>query len=160
MIRPVSVDDATAIADIYNYYVAETTITFEESLVDRPEIAARIESHAEGHPWLVAEEDGFVVGYAYSAPWHERSAYRKSIETAIYLSHERLSQGIGSKLYAALLNEIKHGSFHCAFALIGLPNPESVGLVEKFGFTRVGDLREVGRKFNRWVDVGIWQLFL
>jgi L-amino acid N-acyltransferase YncA len=160
MLRPVEPEDAGRIAAIYNYYVAETTITFDELPVQVAEFEARIRRHTKTHPWLVAESDGEIVGYACATPWHERTAYRKSAETVVYLAKGHIGQGIGSKLYAALLQELKQQELHSALAVIALPNPESIGLVEKFGFSKVGDLKEIGRKFGQWVDVGIWQLLL
>ena len=159
-LRAVSEEDAEAIADIYNYYISETTITFEEIIVSSEAIKSRIQKSTVTHPWLVAEIDGAVVGYAYATPWHSRSAYRYSSEVAIYLSKERTGSGIGSRLFAALLEALKEQNQHSVIALVGFPNPGSVRLMEKHGFSKVGVLEEVGLKFKQWVDVGIWQLKL
>ena len=159
-LREVTEQDAGAIADIYNHYIRESTITFEETVVSVSEIESRIKKYTETHPWLVAETDGVLTGYAYATPWHSRSAYRYSSEVAIYLSKAFIGRGIGDQLLATLLQALRQRNQHCVFALIGLPNPESVGLMEKHGFTRIGILKEVGLKFERWIDVGIWQLVL
>lgn len=160
MIRPVNLDDAARLSSIYNHYIEKTTITFEEEPIGASEMCVRISTHPGSHPWLVAEGDGEISGYAYASPWHRRSAYRKSVETAVYVAHDRVGSGIGSALFRALLEVLRKDSFHCIFGLVALPNPPSVALVEKFGFQRAGELREVGWKFNRWVNVGVWQLLI
>ena len=159
-LRSVSDHDAEAIAEIYNHYISETTITFEETIVSPEEIRSRIQKCTVTHPWLVAVIDGTVVGYAYAAPWHSRSAYRYSSEVAIYLSKAHTGSGIGTRLFAALLEALKELNQHSVIALVGLPNPGSVRMMEKHGFSKVGVLGEVGQKFRKWVDVGIWQLVL
>ncbi|WP_236631973.1 GNAT family N-acetyltransferase [Endozoicomonas montiporae] len=99
MIRPVKQQDAAAIAGIYNPYILETTITFEEQTVSAGQIRERINRYNEaGLPWLVAEEEGQVLGYAYAAPWRERSAYRFSVEVTVYLSNEAKGRGLGQSL--------------------------------------------------------------
>ena len=98
-----------------------------------------------------------VVGYAYAGRWHDRSAYRYSVETTIYLDADHLGKSIGSGLYAALLQQLKERGMHVAIGGIALPNPGSVALHEKLGFRKVAHYGEVGFKFNRWIDVGYWQ---
>jgi L-amino acid N-acyltransferase YncA len=161
VIRPAVAGDSGAIAAIYNHYVAETVITFEEEPVSAPDMARRIEDAGSASlPWLVAERDGKVVGYAYATAWRARSAYRFSVEVTVYLDPGYPRLGIGSRLYEALLPELKSRNIHAALGVIALPNEASVALHEKFGFAKVAHLREVGLKFGRWVDVGYWQLLL
>jgi L-amino acid N-acyltransferase YncA len=160
MIRPSDTTDAAAIAEIYNYYVRGTVVTFEETPVSVDEMARRIDDIGVRFPWLVWEDGGAVVGYAYASAWKSRSAYRFSVESTIYLAASHQGGGIGAKLYGALLAELKPRGFHTAVGGIALPNPASVALHEKLGFKRIAQFAEVGRKFDRWVDVGYWQLIL
>ena len=151
-------DDAAAIAAIYNHYVRETVVTFEEEPVDSGEMATRIGQVADaGLPWLVAERAGVVVGFAYAAPWKERSAYRYSVECTVYLAPGLEGRGIGSALYSALFERLEQAGIHAVIAGIALPNERSVALHENFGMTKVAQFKEVGFKFGRWVDVGYWQ---
>ena len=157
-IRAAVAADAVAIAAIYNHYVRETVVTFEEEPVAVDAIAARIgQVAAAGLPWLVAERAGVVVGFAYAAPWKERSAYRYSVECTVYLAPGLEGRGIGSALYSALFERLEQAGIHAVIAGIALPNERSVALHESFGMTKVAQFREVGFKFGRWVDVGYWQ---
>lgn len=160
MIRPATAADAPALAAIYNPYVRDTTITFEEDLVAAGEMATRIAKVTEAHPWLVWDEAGRVLGYAYSSVWRARPAYRHSTETAIYLAMDQQGRGIGTALYRALLEELKARRFHLVLAGVALPNEASVRLHERLGFRKAGHMREAGRKFGRWIDVGFWDLLL
>jgi L-amino acid N-acyltransferase YncA len=161
MIRIATELDSTKIVEIYNYYVLNTTVTFEEDLLEPDEMADRIGSTLENDlPWLVAEQDGQIIGYAYASKWKGRCAYKYSVESTVYLSDGIISKGWGSKLYAELLKVLKDKNFHVAIGGISLPNAKSVGLHEKFGFEKVAHFREVGYKFDKWVDVGYWQVNL
>jgi L-amino acid N-acyltransferase YncA len=157
-IRSAESSHAGVIAAIYNHYVAETVVTFEEEKIDADEMARRIESvQSASLPWLVAEEHGQVVGYAYAMPWKSRIAYRFSVEITVYLTTERAGCGIGSMLYRQLFPILEARRIHAVMGGIALPNEASVGLREKFGLQKVAHFREVGFKFNRWIDVGYWQ---
>ena len=159
--RVVKRSDSGHIAEIYNPYITGSTITFEEQPITAAEIKKRIlASRAVNLPWLCAEKDGDVIGYAYAARWRERSAYRYTAETTIYLQKEFSGAGIGKLLYQRLLDEVRAAGIHTVMAVITLPNPTSVALHEGLGFTKVAHFAEVGFKFNRWLDVGYWQLFL
>ncbi|NGZ88361.1 arsinothricin resistance N-acetyltransferase ArsN1 family B [Duganella aceris] len=161
MIRPATPDDAAAVVAIYNHYVATTSISFEERAVTPDEMAQRIgDVLAGGLPWLVHERDGRVTGYAYATKWRARSAYRFSAETSVYLRHGQGGQGIGKALYTALLDELRRRGIHMAIGGIAQPNPASVALHESLGFEKVAHFKQVGRKFERWVDVGYWELRL
>ena len=160
VIRAASPRDAQRICNIYNHYVAETAITFEEQPVSSASMAQRISEGSASHPWLVLGRDGAIRGYAYAAPWHRRSAYRFSAETTVYVAREHQREGIGIALYRALIGRLKLAGFHCAIGTIALPNPASVALHERLGFVRAGTIEEVGCKFGRWVDVGYWKLLL
>ena len=157
-IREAAASDAAAIAGIYNHYITETVVTFEEEPVSVAEIAGRIEEvRSASLPWLVAEVDGHVVGYAYARPWHARSAYRFSAEITVYLAAAHTGRGIGSKLYGELFPILQARRTHAVMGGIALPNEASVALHEKFGLRKVAQFEEVGFKFDRWIDVGYWQ---
>lgn len=157
MIRPARSGDAQRIADIYNHYVLNTTVTFEEEAVVPEEMAKRIADYSARFPWLVHEEGGEVLGYAYAAPWRPRSAYRHSAEATVYVDKDRRRGGIGSRLYGRLLAELRGADLKALMAGIALPNEGSVGLHEKLGFRKVGHFEDIGYKFGRWIDVGYWE---
>lgn len=161
MIRPAEPRDAEAIAAIYNHYIVNTIITFEEEVITAQDITERIkETGAANLPWLVAEEDGAVVGYAYASKWKGRCAYRYSVECSVYFSPSSVSKGWGTKLYEALFGVLREKSIHVVIGGIALPNPASVALHEKLGMKQVAHFNEVGFKFERWLDVGYWQMSL
>ncbi|RIL01681.1 MAG: phosphinothricin acetyltransferase [Proteobacteria bacterium] len=158
MVRDATASDAAAIASIYNHYVANTVVTFEEESVAAGEMARRVEEVQAGSlPWLVAEADGRVLGYPYARPWHARSAYRFSAEITVYLDAAQCGRGIGTRLYGALFPLLEARRIHAAIGGIALPNEASVALHEKFGLRKVAQFAEVGFKFDRWIDVGYWQ---
>lgn len=157
-IREAIADDAKAIAAIYNPFIANTTITFEEAPVTDADMAQRIaDVQGGGLPWLVVEQDHVVVGYAYATKWRVRHAYRYSVESSVYLAPEAAGKGVGTVLYTALLERLRDQGYHLAIGGIALPNAGSVALHEKLGFEKVAQFREVGFKFERWLDVGYWQ---
>ncbi len=156
-LRPVTPDDAAAIAAIYAYYVDHTVVTFEEEAPDAAEMARRIATTVIDYPWLVAEQDGRLVGYAYGRPYHTRSAYRWTCETGIYLAHDRRARGTGRALYTALIAALAERGFITAIAAISVPNDESTRFHEALGFVAVGRFAGVGFKHGGWQDVGYWQ---
>ncbi|MGV3519253.1 arsinothricin resistance N-acetyltransferase ArsN1 family B [Luteitalea sp.] len=150
--------DAAAIAAIYAHYVRETTITFEEDVVTPDDMGARMAAvAAAGLPWLVVSRGPDVYGYAYATPWRARTAYRFSVETTVYLAHDAVGRGLGTRVYTDLLTRLTDLGLHVALGGIALPNAASVALHESCGFRKVAHLSEVGFKFGRWVDVGYWQ---
>jgi phosphinothricin acetyltransferase len=161
MIRPASALDAAALCAIYNHYIVDSVITFEEVTVDESEFAARIAKvQGAGLPWLVAEHEGAIIGYAYAGAWKERSAYRFSVEASVYLAHTHTGQGWGTRLYEALFVELRKTEVHVVIGGIALPNAASIALHEKLGMKAVAMFPEVGFKFGRWIDVGYWQIEL
>jgi L-amino acid N-acyltransferase YncA len=161
MIRRATSADASAIATIYNHYVANSTITFEEESVPAADMAQRMaEVHAAGLPWLVVTGTDGVLGYAYASKWKSRCSYRFSVESTIYLDQAATGRGHGLALYAALLAELKTRGLHAVIGGVALPNAASVALHGKLGFKPVAQFREVGWKFDRWIDVGYWELLL
>jgi len=157
MIRDANAADAKTIAEIYNHYIENTIVTFEETPVTAEEMWSRMGLDRGNFPWLVFEEEGQVLGSAYASKWKGRCAYRYSAECSVYLDHQATGKGVGTALYSKLLEELKGHSIHTVIGGIALPNAASVALHEKLGFTQVALFKEVGRKFNRWIDVGYWQ---
>lgn len=176
-VRPATGGDAAAIARIYDHFVEHTVITFETEALGAEGMSHRIGAvQRAGLPYLVAEDPELarigspdaVLGYAYASPFQERAAYRHSVEATVYLAPDAAGRGIGTELYAALLEALRelqaedsaHAPVHRVYARIALPNPASVALQERFGFAQVATLSEAGRKFARWIDVGFWELAL
>jgi phosphinothricin acetyltransferase len=160
-IRPAEQRDSAAIAAIYNHYVATTCITFETESVSNEKMGARIdETHSSNLPWLIAEEDGAVVGYAYASKWKGRCAYRYSVESTVYLDPASKGKGLGRALYVALIEALRTRSMQTVIGGIALPNDASIALHERMGFEKVAHFKRVGFKQDRWIDVGYWQLLL
>jgi phosphinothricin acetyltransferase len=157
MIRPVEIADAEQITDIYNYYIENTVVTFEEEPITPMEMRKRIEACTADYPWLVYAEAGKAVGYCYATKWRARSAYRHSVETTVYVEKDHCGRGIGTALTAKLIDELRESGVHVLVAGITLPNEKSQKLHEKMGFRQVARFEEIGKKFNRWLDVGYWE---
>lgn len=161
VVREVRKEDAGDIARIYNPYILNSVITFEEIPVSVETIAGRIEAEiSAGFPYLVLEVEQKVAGYAYAGVWRTRAAYRYTVESTVYLEQGLIGKGYGTLLYKALIEELRKKEFHVVIGGITLPNPASVALHEKMGFKKIAHYSEVGYKFNRWLDVGFWQLTL
>ena len=161
MIREACTSDSAAIVAIYNHYICNSLATFEEHEIDSTDMAARIEKTTRaGLPWLVAEVDGGICGYAYAGVWNSRTAYKHTVEVTIYIAESSGSKGFGTLLYEVLFTRLKELNMHCVIAGITLPNPASVAIHEKFGMQKAGQLNEVGFKFGKWLDVGYWTVQL
>jgi phosphinothricin acetyltransferase len=145
--------DAAACAAIYAPYVRDTAITFELDPPSAAEMAARIASARKTHAWLVAEDDGRVVGYAYGGEYKSRAAYRWSCEVSVYVAWDARGGGVGRALYTELLTRLADRGFHMAVAGMTLPNDASAALHTKMGFEPVGTYRRIGWKNNTWHDV-------
>jgi L-amino acid N-acyltransferase YncA len=158
MIRNIKSTDAKAICNIYNYYIQNTIITFEEEPVSEIEMINRISSATL--PWLVFEDSGNILGYAYASEWKARCAYRFSVEVSIYLDHKKIGKKKGIPLYEKLISHLKNLKYKGLIAGIALPNETSVKFHEKFRFEKVAHFKKVGYKFNQFIDVGYWQLDL
>ena len=157
-IRAATAEDGEDLARIYNHYIANTVVTFEETLVNAAEMAARvIDIHALALPWLVTQSPVGVNGFAYASRWKGRCAYRFSVESTVYLDPGATGQGLGSLLYSALLERLRELGCHTVIGGIAMPNIASVALHEKLGMRKVAHFAEVGFKLGRWVDVGYWQ---
>ena len=158
-VREATNQDLTAIADIYAHEVHTAVSTFDLEPPGEDYWRAKLDSREPGDHLLVAEEDG-ILGYAYSSSYRTRPAYRHTRETSVYLADGARGRGLGRALYDDLLARLRADEVHVVVALIALPNPASIALHEAFGFEEVGVMREVGRKFDRWIDTGWWQLRL
>jgi phosphinothricin acetyltransferase len=158
MIRPVNAADAPAIRGIYNYYITNTAISFEEDPVSTAEMEGRIRTVTAAYPWFVWEEEGEVLAYAYVNTWKERAAYRYAAELSVYVQHGKEGRGLGKKLMAHLLEAVKKTEIHTLVSGITIPNERSIALHEKFGFQEIARFSEIGFKLDRWQDVGYWEL--
>lgn len=160
VIRDATEQDLPAIKAIYDHQVETAISTFDTSPPALDYWSARLTSAEPGDHLLVAERDGAVIGYAYSATYRPRPAYARTRETSVYLAADAVGQGLGRQLYDALLARLRDDGMHIALGVIALPNEASEALHRAFGFERVGVLPEVGHKFDRWIDTAFWALRL
>ena len=161
-IRKATKADAEAIQTIYAPYVRETAISFEYDVPSVEEMARRIEEVQKTHPWIVAEEDGKIVGYAYAHAFYGRAAYQWAVETSIYVDRQEKRKGIGKKLHDTLEDRLKKQGILNMNACIAYIEPEeehltqdSVRFHERMGYTKVAHFHLCGKKFGRWYDV-VW----
>lgn len=159
-VRPARAADAAACVAIYGPYVRDTVITFETAVPTEQEMATRIVSARQTHEWLVLENAGEVVGYAYGHELNPRAAYRWSVQTSVYMAANRRRSGGGSALYRELLGRLAERGYRRALAAITQPNEASSAFHRVFGFEHVGVYRRVGWKKQAWHDVAWMQLDL
>ena len=157
-IREVQESDIQNLLNIYRPYVENTAISFETKVSSIDEFHQKITICLKNFPWLVAEKDGAIVGYAYAGKFRTRNAYNWSVESSVYVSKELQRQGIGKKLYHKLFEILKSQGIVNVFAGITLPDIGSIHLHESLGFKKIGIYKKVGFKFEKWWDVGWWQL--
>lgn len=157
-IRNVKPEDAAQVAEVYNYYIQNTHQTFETEPLTAQEMLARINETTEKYPFLVAEEEGEILGYASASQFRLREAYAYSAEVSIYVRNAAKQKGIGTQLYEKLFDQLAETNIHAMVAGISLPNDASVNFHEKMGFSKVAHFRQIGYKLGRWVDVGYWEL--
>lgn len=160
MIRPVTLSDAERITEIYNHYIAETTISFETEPLTVAQMADRINDISAHWPYFVYEHNGNVLGYCYAHPWKERAAYSATPETTIYLDKDATRRGIGRLLMQHLIEACRTKGFHALIACITADNAPSIALHKDLGFSQVSLFKEVGRKFDRLLDVVDMELIL
>jgi phosphinothricin acetyltransferase len=160
-IRPAIDDDLSDIAAIYNHEVETSTVTFD---LEPPDLAYWHErltgKHSGDHLLVAVDGDNDVVGYSYSWSYRPRPAYNTTRETSVYLDPSVRGRGISKRLYVALLDVLVASGVHTAVALVALPNDASIRLHESCGFEHVGTMREVGHKFDQWIDVAWYQKLL
>ncbi len=150
-------EDGPGIRAIYAPIVSETVTSFEFEVPSAEEMGARVAGKWPAHPWLVAEDGGTILGYAYGGRFSGRAAYDWSAEVSLYVHPDARRTGVGRRLYAALFALLQAQGYAQAYAGITLPNDASVGIHEALGFVPVGVYRSVGWKFGAWHDVGWWQ---
>jgi phosphinothricin acetyltransferase len=153
-------EDLSSINDIYNYYVAHSTCTYQETPEPIESRRAWFDRHGATHPITVAESDGQVVGWGALSPFHARSAYRFTVENSVYVSHEHQRQGIGGTLLTDLIARANAAGHRTIVALIDGSQEGSIAIHAKHGFERAAHLKEVGYKFGRWLDVVYMQLLV
>lgn len=153
VVRPVREGDAAAIATIYGHHVRHGTASFDEEGPSEAETLAKI-GRISGHGWpfLVAEVDDAVAGYAYATQFRDRPAYAFTCENSVYVHPDRAGRGVGRRLLARLIADAEAGGFRQMIAVIGGGEPASVALHRSLGFVEAGRMRSVGRKFGRWLD--------
>lgn len=156
-IRQVQDPDIEQITAIYNWYILNTTITFEFEAITASDMRQRVEDKLRSHDWLVGEIDQAIIGYAYYGSFHARPAYRHTVESTIYLAPNHIGQGHGTSLYRQLMQSANDRGFRELIGIIALPNLGSTKLHQKLGFEEKGVLKNVGHKFNQYIDVGMWQ---
>lgn len=152
--------DAAAIHAIYAPIVRDTAISFEYGPLSVKDMQDRIREISKTHPFLVAELDGRVVGYAYATAHRKREAYRWACETSVFVDHSHRRKGIARGLYTALIRILRLQGFCQAFAIITLPNPPSIAFHERLGFEHVASFKAIGFKLGFWRDTGWWRLEL
>ena len=159
-IRNARLSDVAAITEIYNEAILTTTATFDTIPKGVSERSEWLKSHGERHPVIVVELNEMVVGWASLSRWSERSAYDDTAETSFYVKSEFRGRGAGRKLKEAIIDEARRLKFHTLIARVAEGGDASLHLNESFGFVRVGTLKEVGRKFGRFLDVHVLQKML
>ncbi len=154
VIRSYRPQDIPAVTRIYGHYVRETVITFETAAPDEAEMTNRFATIAgKGHPLLIGEMDGEVIGYAYASTYRPREAYRFTCEDSIYLAPSAVGHGIGSKMLARLIEESSKAGLKQMLAVITSERANSIRLHEKHGFRMIGTYEALGYKFDRWLDI-------
>jgi phosphinothricin acetyltransferase len=160
IIRIATAADAAPILDIYAPYIENTSYTFETEVPTIDAFKERINTYLHTWPWLVCEVDEVVAGYAYGARHRERTAYQWSLESSVYVHDDYHRGGVGKALYTALINILKLQQFRNVYAVINLPNDNSVAFHEKMAFEYFTVYKNVGYKLGKWKNVGWWQLQL
>jgi L-amino acid N-acyltransferase YncA len=161
LIRPAVDADLDAILAIHNDAILHSTALWTDEIVDRSDreewLASRV---AVGNAVLVAIDDGELAGYAAYAPWRAKYGYRNTVEDSVYIAGPYQGRGIGRTLLVALIEHAREAGHHVMLADIESGNVASIGLHESLGFVQSGRLREIGQKFDRWLDLTILQLDL
>ena len=154
-IRLAKKSDAAALLAIYAPYVENTAITFEYEVPTIEDFANRIEKTLRKHPYLVAEEDGLILGYAYASTYYARAAYDWAVELSVYVSQDARGKGVGSKLYDELEGLLDQMGYMHFLACVSLPNEDSLAFHAKRGYQQVAHFPKIGYKFERWHDI-VW----
>ncbi len=159
-IRPAERTDAAALGAIYNHYIRTSPATFDTAEKTVAEREAWLGQHGDAHPVLVAESNGAVVGWGALSPWSGRPGWRHTAEVAVYLDPSVTGQGVGPVLLESLVDVARRAGHHVLLSQIVAQNEASLKITERAGFERVGFMREVGWKFDRWIDLVVMELVL
>ena len=160
MIRSLHENDFKELLEIYNYYVVNTAVTFDIEPLSIDAFNDKVNRIKVDYPFLVYLENNEILGFAYGSRFRPKPAYDFVVESTVYVRYNAHGKQIGTKLYAELLQLLKQKKLHTVLGVLTIPNDASIKLHEKFGFKQVANLEEVGFKFGRWHNVGIWQLKL
>lgn len=160
MLRLAEPKDAEGILAIYTPYITNTSFTFETEVPSVEAFAERIRTYLLSWPWLVYEADGKIAGYAYGSRYRERVGYQWCVECSVYVHDDFHRRGIARTLYRALFQILRLQGYFNVYAVINLPNEESVRLHEACGFRWFANYENVGYKLGKWKTVGWWQLTL
>lgn len=160
LIRLAEPEDANGILAIYAPYIEKTSLTFETIIPSNEEFAERIANYLQNWPWLVCEVDGVIAGYAYATRYRDRTAYQWGTECSVYIHDDYQRTGIAKALYSTLFEILKKQGFRNVYAVINLPNDNSVAFHESCGFSHFATYEQVGYKLGKWKNVGWWRLIL
>ncbi|MEP3837056.1 MAG: N-acetyltransferase family protein [Algibacter sp.] len=158
MVRAFHINDVPQLLAIYNYYVLNTTVTFDLEAVTLEAFTEKLKTINAEYPFIVFEEGNEIIGYAYGSKFRSKPAYNYVVESTVYVKHNAHGKKVGTTLYAELLKLLKEAKFHTVLGVLTIPNDASIKLHERFGFEKVAHLKEVGFKFGAWQHIGIWQL--
>ena len=160
-LRKVTEADAAAIAEIYNYYIEKTTVSFETEPLSAADMLSRIKDIAARFPYFVATQNGTVAGYCYAHPWKERAAYCHTFEVTIYTDPKHKRRGMGKMMMGRLIEACRDmGNCHALIACITEENHDSIAFHKRMGFEKVSSFKDVGKKFGRWLDVTDMEMVL
>lgn len=157
VMRPVQLNDAAALAEIYNYYIKNTTITFEVTEVTADEMRQRIVEITAHHPYWVLEHKGKVIAYCYVHPWRTRAAFLHTKELSVYIDHDYCHQGIGTDFVGRIIELCRLLRYHVLIACVTSENETSMRFHERLGFRHVAHYDEVGWKFDHWIGLDDYQ---
>ncbi|MGC6429649.1 MAG: GNAT family N-acetyltransferase [Jejuia sp.] len=160
MIRSLENSDIQELLDIYNYYVEHTVATFDIEKLTFEVFQQKLNRISKDYPFFIYEVHGEILGFAYASKFRPKPAYDYTVESTVYVKEGNHGKQIGSKLYEKLITQLKLTELHSVLGVLTLPNATSEKLHEKFGFEKVGHLKDAGLKFGKWHDVGIYQLKL
>ncbi len=150
-------DDAQAIQAIYAPFIENTVITFENEVPSSEEMAGRIASIQQMYPWIVAEQEGEVIGYAYASALRSRAAYQWCAELSVYINSDQAGHGYGAQLYDALMQLLRLQGIRVVYGVVAVPNAASERLHQRFGFKQAGLLSRCGYKLGQWIDVAYFE---
>lgn len=159
-IRNYNSDDASGVVEIYNYHIKNTTVTFETDLLSSSDMDRRLTLISQSYPCIVCEDEGEIIGYAYAHAWKEKAAYRRTVETTLYVREKDKNRGVGTALINKLVASCREMGFHVLIACITAENSESMIFHEKHGFRLASRFHEVGYKFGRWIDIVDYEMIL